>query len=411
MKHQPINQVLASIDVDGETQRVGRLAWINRRVYFEYALDFLKSGLEISPFQLPLSTKTYVADPRPFDGLFGLFNDSLPDGWGKLLLDRKLRSLGIAPETLSPLDRLTHVGGFGMGAMLYEPDASESACPIDSLNLSQLAAETSQVLQGEADHVIPELLHLSGSSGGARPKVVVGVSHDKRKIIHGQQQLPEGYSHWIVKFAASHDTKDAGAIEFAYSLMARAAGIEIPRTHLFTAKGGQGYFAVERFDRKGNQRIHMHSLSGLIHSDHQLPSLDYRDAMNATLNLTRSMKEVTKIFQIAAFNACAHNRDDHAKNFAFLMDQRGSWKVSPAYDLTFSSGPGGEHCTTVMGEGKSPSRTHLEQLAFRFSLSKTNSSEILDRTYETIGKWPAFAEEAGVRTTSIRSIKKVILAT
>jgi len=408
MKYRATSQVHVSLDTGATPKKVGRLAWIDRKLYFEYDIEFLRGGLKLSPFKLPLRATTYCGEPLPFEGLFGLFNDSLPDGWGRLLLDRKLRSYGIAPEMLGPLDRLTHVGKFGMGALVYEPDESDSTLNSNTLDLNKLATETTRVLAGETEVVFPELLNLSGSSGGARPKVMVGLSIDKSRIIHGQQLLPKEYEHWMIKFPSSHDFTDAGAVEYAYSLMARAAGLEMMATHLFPAKKGPGYFGVERFDRFRNTRLHMHSLSGLIHSDHQLPSLDYRDVLKVTFDLTRSMKEVTKLFRITSFNVLARNRDDHAKNFSFLMDANGSWRVSPAYDLTYSAGPGGEHCTTVMGEGKSPTRDHLERLAEQFGISKGITKKILEHTREAISEWPKFAEEAGVRKATIRSIKKSI---
>ena len=408
MKHRPVELVHVSLNFGDVQHAVGRLALIQRRILFEFDPNFLSKSLDISPFKLPLLTKTFVSEPRPFDGLYGVFGDSLPDGWGRLLLDRKIRSEGVAPELLNPLDRLCYVGARGMGALCYEPDSSDVTAFDHELDLNKLASETTKVLHGEADEVFPELLGLSGSSGGARPKITVGLSNDRNHVIHGQKELPEGYSHWLVKFASSNDAKDAGAVEYAYSLMAKAAGIEFMPTHLFPAKDGAGYFGVQRFDRIGNQRLHLHSLAGLIHSDYQMPSLDYSNVLQATLDLTRNMREILKIFRIAVFNVIAHNRDDHAKNFAYLMDADGRWRVSPAYDLTFSAGPGGEQSMMVMGEGKVPGRQHLQSLAATFSISKTDCRTILDTCIEAVNKWPSYASETGVRKATINSIKKVI---
>jgi serine/threonine-protein kinase HipA len=273
--------------------------------------------------------------------------------------------------------------------------------------LDRLAAETGEVLEGEAGDVFAELLGLSGSSAGARPKVMVGVSKDKKRIIHGQQSLQKSFAHWMVKFASSNDAKDIGAIEYAYSLMARAAGLEMMPTYLFPAKKGVGYFGVQRFDRQGDKRIHMHTVSGLLHADHRLPSLDYEHIMRATLELTRNIKEVEKILRMAAFNVFAHNRDDHAKNFSFLMDAKGNWSVAPAYDLTFSGGPGGEHSTTIMGEGKNPGKEQLLKLAEKFSITKKTANLIIDEVCSAIRKWPTFADEAGVSKIS----KQLIITT
>ena len=408
MKYQPVKKVQVSIDFGDHPIIVGQLAWIKREFYFEYDPVFLESRLEISPFKLPLNAKTFKGEPRPFEGLFGVFNDSLPDGWGRLLLDRALRSHSIAPEALSPLDRLTHVGKRGMGALLFEPDVSEHVSQTEFLDLYRLANESAKVLDGETEGVFQELLELSGSSTGARPKIMIGVAPDKKRLVHGQQMLPNGFEHWMVKFASTNDQKDIGAIEYAYSLMAKAAGVDMMQTCLFPAPKGKGYFGVQRFDRVGTRRLHMHSLSGLIHADHQLPSLDYQDALRVTLSLTRNMREVTKMFRLAAFNVGAHNRDDHSKNFSFLMDEQGSWRVSPAYDLTFSYGPGGEHCTMIMGEGRNPGRMQLIVLADKFGIPKSTTNEILDQVFESVSKWTTFADEAGVTKASIKAIKSAI---
>lgn len=408
MTYQPVSLVHVSLNFGSATHKVGRLALVKRKIYFEYDPTFIKSGLDISPLKLPKQADAIPCDDAVFEGLFGVFNDSLPDGWGRLLLDRQVRKHGIAPEQLTPLDRLTHVGSFGMGALTYEPDTSEHSQHEGAISLDKLAAETGEVLEGEAVDVFAELLGLSGSSAGARPKVMLGVSANKKKLIHGQQELPKGYAHWMVKFASSSDAKDIGAIEYAYSLMARAAGLTMMPTYLFPAKKGAGYFGVERFDRSGDKRLHMHTVSGLIHADHRLPSLDYEQIMRATLALTRNVQELEKILRLAAFNVFAHNRDDHAKNFSFLMDEKGSWRVAPAYDLTFSGGPGGEHSTTVMGEGKHPGKEHLMMLAEKVGITRPLANSIIDEVKDAVQHWQIHAEEAGVTKASKKIIADVI---
>ncbi|MBL0317758.1 MAG: type II toxin-antitoxin system HipA family toxin [Alphaproteobacteria bacterium] len=408
MKYQPLNLLNVFLDFPTK-QKVGRLAQVNGRVYFEYEQHFLSSKLELSPFKLPLKPGVIQCNEMLFEGLFGVFNDSLPDGWGRLLLDRHVRTHGIAPELLTPLDRLTHVGPFGMGAFIYEPDVWEKTVHSDVIHLDKLATESQEVLEGESEDVFTELLELSGSSAGARPKVMVGVDENKKRIIYGQQHLKKNYDHWMVKFSSSHDMKDMGAIEYAYSLMAKAASIEMMDTHLFPSKKGTGYFGVMRFDRDKEKRKHMHTISGLLHADHRLPSIDYEHIMRATQQLTHNIKEVEKILSLCAFNVFAHNRDDHAKNFSFLMDDQGRWTVSPAYDLTFSSGPGGEHSTTVMGEGRSPGKKHLLKLGEKFGVSQIFINHIIDEVQCAVNKWPLFADEAGVRKTSSKLIANVIM--
>lgn len=408
MKYVPVTLVHVSLDAGNKTRKVGRLALKDRRIYFEYDTIFLGNGLELSPFKLPLKPGAVACKDSVFEGLFGVFNDNLPDGWGRLLLDRQVRRHGIAAELLTPLDRLSHVGKHGMGALFYEPDASVHDITDDALNLDHLGAETVQVLEGESGEIFGELLALSGSSAGARPKVMVGVHKNRSYIIHGQQVLPTDYEHWMVKFASSMDVKDIGAVEYAYGLMAGSAGIEMMPTHLFSAKKGAGYFGVQRFDRCGELRRHIHTLCGLLHADHRLPMLDYEQLLRATLALTRNVEEVEKMFRLAVFNVFSHNRDDHSKNFAFLMQSDGSWTTAPAYDLTFSKGPSGEHSTTIMGEGKAPGVVHLKKLAAKFSLNETTTKRLIEEVRAAVAGWHQWANEAGVSKQSEKQIQRML---
>lgn len=408
MKYVPVkllNVFLASSD---NRLEVGRLALIRRKIYFEYSPSFIGSGLEISPSKLPLEPGARASATSIFDGLFGVFNDSLPDGWGRLLLDRQVQSRGIAPEKLGPLDRLTHVGKFGMGALVYEPSEPQVSKHPNQLDLDRLAEESIRVFEGEVEQISTELFELSGSSAGARPKIMVGISDDQSQFIHGQQDLPQDFEHWMIKFASNRERSDTGNIEYAYSLMARKAGIEMMPTQLFSAKKGIGYFGVKRFDRVFNNRVHMHSLSGLIDANHQMPSIDYDHVLRATYFLTKDISEVKKAFRLACFNVFAHNRDDHAKNFAFLMDEHGKWRLSPAYDLTFSNGPGGEHCTAVSGEGKDPDSTHLLSIAATFSIPAKEAKQIIEQVRSVVSDWEKYAEMAGVNRTSATLIGKEI---
>ena len=190
--------------------------------------------------------------------------------------------------------------------------------------------------------------------------------------------------------------------------MAKEAGIILPETHLFSSKKGPGYFAVKRFDRIGNSRIHMHTAAGLLHADFRTPALDYEDLVNLTGILTKDIREVTKMFRLAVFNVLAHNRDDHSKNFSFLMDAAGTWKLAPGYDLTFSGGPAGEQSTLVKGEGKNPGITQLKQLGSEVGLSKNTVQSIIDQTKTALQKWDALAKEFGVVESSRTMISKML---
>jgi serine/threonine-protein kinase HipA len=393
MAYSPTELLTVYLNVRNQRRKVGRLAFKDRQVLFEYDATFIASGIEISPIKLPLRPGVAIADTTIFEGLFGVFNDSLPDGWGRLLLDRTVEKYGIHRGQLNPLDRLAYVGRHGMGALSYEPEMGLQITDETPLALDKLAEESAAVLAGESDEVFEELLRLNGSSSGARPKIVAQVSSDKERIIHGQQELQPGFAHWMIKFPSSQDARNVGAIEYAYSLMAKNAGVEMPETHLFRTKRNK-YFGTKRFDRDGDARIHMHSLGGMIHADHRSPSLDYDMVLRVTLALTRNIQDAEKAYALACFNVLAHNRDDHVKNFSFLLNARNEWIFAPAYDLVFSYGPGGEQSMLVMGEGRNPGTAELQALGKKHGIM--NAPEILAKVKKAMANWPRFAELADV---------------
>ncbi|HLV24341.1 MAG TPA: type II toxin-antitoxin system HipA family toxin [Moheibacter sp.] len=406
MSHS-VTEIKVGLDFGTQIQSVGRLAKRDSIIYFEYDNDFVDKGIEISPLRLPLKRGLQELPARPFEGLAGVFSDSLPDGWGRLLFDRMMRANGILPSEISPLDRLAYVGFNGMGALVYEPDNSPKD-NLDFIDLDQLASQTEQVLEGRSEEVISELLALNGSSAGARPKALIGVDQKREKISYGTNNLVDGFEHWLVKFPNSQDGHDAGAIEYVYALMAKKAGILMPEVHLFPSEKGSGYFAVKRFDRDGNKRLHMHTVAGLTHSNFRFPSLDYEDLLNLTGALTKDIREVEKMYRQAVFNVLAHNQDDHAKNFSFLMNENGEWKLSPAYDLTFSSGAGGEQSTMVLGEGKNPTLTHLRKLGLVAGLPKEAVEETIGLTKEALSLWDALSKEYNVDSLNRKLIAKAL---
>lgn len=387
---------------------VGRLALNRGKIYFEYDRAFLTTGLELSPRHLPLRSGVIAFDNGLFEGLPGLFNDSLPDGWGRLLLDRFVKAQGYDSGLLTPLDRLAYVGHSGMGALVYEPDQSFTEDNDHVLNLDKLAAHAEEVMRGSSQDVLNELLALNGSSAGARPKAMIGVDYQKQNIIHGAYGSQPGYESWIVKFSNTQDGIDAGAIEYVYALMAKRAGIDMTDVHLFPGENSAGYFATKRFDRVEESRVHVHSVCGLLHSDFRTPALDYQDLLALTFALTRDVREVQKMYQLAVFNVLAHNRDDHSKNFSFVMSALGNWKLSPAYDLTFSSGPRGEQSMMVMNEGRNPDEQHLRALGLDAKLDNHFIDRVILQTVEAISSWEQLAREHGVMPENITLIKNRI---
>ena len=386
---------------------VGRLAIQKGQIYFQYQDSFLEQALPLSPFRLPLTQELFSGEPHLFEGLHGLFNDSLPDGWGRLLLDRSLLSKGIAYQQLTPLDRLAFVGSSAMGALTYEPETATEPPDDQVIHLDQLARDVTAILEGSSGEVVTRLLTMGGgSSAGARPKILASYNHGSDQLLTGTQQVPTGYEPWLIKFASTTDQPDIGNIEYAYSKMAQAAGIETSETRLFTGQGKRQYFGTRRFDRIGNRRLHMHSASGLLGADHRFPSLDYDNLMRATLALCKDHRELTKVYRLMCFNVFAHNRDDHSKNFAFLMAETGTWSFAPAYDLTFSYGPGGEHSAALLGEGRNPGTPQLLKMASKFGIQQPKN--IIEEVRTTVDQWPAFAQAANVSEASILSIRNTL---
>lgn len=385
---------------DGDVQTVGRLGYRDRVVYLEYDEAFLTSGLELSPVR-HTTTRGLIRpyDTSVFGGLHGVFHDSLPDGWGQLLVDRRARQLDIEPATLTPLDRLACVGDQGMGALCYAPAEDIWGAVDTALDLDRLAADARRVLSGHVSEVIAELGRVGGSPGGARPKALVALN-DRGEAFHGQDQAPRGHVHYLVKFRGLDDPEDAAQIEQAYADMARAAGVRMPETRLVAGTRDQHYFASRRFDRDGARRLHAHSASGLLYAEFRLPSLDYRDLIALTRAVTRDRRECRAIYALATFNVLAHNRDDHARQFTFLMSRAGRWRLAPAYDLTFAPGPGGEHSTSVLGRGKDIDRERLLALARYADLKDDEAREIIDRVADAVANWDHFATNRDVSAAS-----------
>lgn len=393
-----------------EERVVGQLAQSGQRLYFEYDAGFLEDPLWLSPFKLPPQPGLVEHRDRDFGPVFGLFDDSLPDGWGLLLMDRFFRQQGVALGEVSVLDRLAYLGSRTMGALTYHPPSDPQMGDARALNLHEMARASEEVLIGRSQEVLPQLLRAGGSPGGARPKVLVGVSGEQ--ILSGEGTLPAGFASWIVKFRSREDLRDAGAVELAYAAMAREAGINMPATRLFKTSAGERFFGVERFDRSpdrlGQARWHVHTFGNLIHADFRIPSCDYQQLLEVTRTLTRNRQDVLECYRRMVFNVLTHNRDDHAKNFAFRMTHEGNWELAPAYDLMFAVGPGGEHSTTVAGEGRVPGRRHLQRLAELAQLESAQAERIVQEVASAAEGWHDHARQAEVERKSSTVVGRAI---
>jgi serine/threonine-protein kinase HipA len=348
---------LKAVTVLLNEETVGRLALTpDNLCAFEYDSSFLRNGNSISPFYLPLRSGVFIAKRSPFYGNFGVFNDSLPDGWGNLLLDRFLTSQKISLSSLSVLDRLSLVGSSGMGALEYKPDNSFNPTE-DYPTLDFLASETERILNHKDTGTSLDILFkFGGSSGGARPKVLFNIEGEE----------------WLIKFRSTQDPSNVGQIEYECALLAKECSIEIPETRLFEGK----YFGVKRFDRVGRTKVHMLSAAGLLNADYRIPSLDYQSLLTACFKLTGDIEEVYKVYRLMIFNVLIKNRDDHARNFSFLL-KNGKWKLSPAYDLLPSNGFNGFHTTTIAGQGD-PKYSDIQLVAKSLGLNKSKSRDIYE---------------------------------
>lgn len=357
---------IKQIEVILDNRLVGRSALTKEGLCaFEYSAEWLNSGFSISPFELPLRNEVFVAKPRPFEGGFGVFDNCLPDGWGLLILDRYLQQNGINPRTLSLLDRLALVGSTGRGALEFRPDKSVVSKQ-EYADFEKLAWEAERILDSDeyTGEGIEEFQYRGGSPGGAQPKIFT--RYDGKE--------------WLVKFRAKRDSKRIGIDEYRYSLLAKKCGIEMPETRIFEDK----YFGVERFDRTSNGKLHVVSVAGLIGADYRMSSIDYTHIFQVCAALTHSIAELWKVYRLMVFNYLIDNKDDHAKNFAFIY-RDGNWHFAPAYDLLPSDGINGFR-TTSINDSIKPTKDDIFTVAVKAGLSRKEIVEVFERMRNIILK-------------------------
>ncbi len=337
---------------------VGRLSLTDKGLCaFEYSPEYILNGVSISPFELPLRNGLFIAKPRPFDGGFGVFDDCRPDGWGLLVQDRYLQRRGINTRSLSLLDRLALVGTNGRGALEFRPDHSVMTQQ-EYADFEKLAIEAEQILNNDDYHGdgIDEFQSRGGSPGGARPKIFT--KYDEKE--------------WLVKFRAKNDRENIGREEYRYSILAKKCGIEMPETRLFEGK----YFGVQRFDRDNGNKLHVVSMAGLSGADYRLPSIDYLHIFKVCSVLTHSHTEMWKIYRLMVFNYLIENKDDHAKNFAFIY-RDGAWHFAPAFDLLPSDGING-YRTTSINDSIEPDKPDLIAVATKSGLDASKATLIYE---------------------------------
>ena len=342
---------------------------------FEYDKEWRIDGFSISPLELPLKEGIFLAKPMPFNGNFGIFEDSLPDGYGRYLLMKTLRKEGIKESDLSALDRLSIVGESGMGALTYSP-INKIITGTETDDFDMLQKKALEVLKERQDNDAELLLFNSGNSGGARPKAV----------------FSDTEGHWLVKFRHFYDPKDIGEQEFIYNETARKCGINVPDFKLVNGK----YFATKRFDiAPEGERIHTATSGGLLGISLGNPVLDYSNLLALTGFLTQNEKDVEEMYRRMVFNYLMDNKDDHCKNFSFmvLQSQNGKWRwhLAPAYDLTLNTeGYNGEHATSVNGTAH-PKMSDFLEVGKRISLSKTRCIQLIEQIVDNCGSLLRYA--------------------
>ena len=382
----------------GERWSLGTLADNGRDILFEYSHRAIQEGLELSPRHLKLR-------PEAYSGLPGFIEDALPDGWGRLLIDRLFRRAGREPSTLSQLDRLAFIGDTAMGALVFEPAEPKREQP--DVSLLQLARDVRTIqMDGESEPVLQELVTLGGSPHGARPKVL---AYYNPGLNYLSTRPFEGGEPWLFKFPAKEEHPEVCALEQVYAELAHACGLSISFSRYFTLNAELTAFGARRFDRVNALRVPMQTLAGLLHADFRIPgSVDYLTFLRATMFLTRDVREVEAAYARAVFNVVFHNRDDHSKNVAYRLNERRHWQLAPAYDLTFSQGPGGEHHMDVAGEGGTITRHHLLKLATDADLNLTLATRLLDTMLIQQATFAERARQYPIRNATVQTISRAL---
>lgn len=379
----------------------------NTPILFEYTPKALDQGLELSRLHLPLGAGTYSAFPGFQYRLPGVIYDALPDGWGMLLIDRLFRRRGINPATVSILDRLTYIGDSAMGALTFQPEVSITGTEIDDIPLDLLARESQAVLDGQDSELLPQLVEMGGSPQGARPKALIYRCSTTKQT----STLPfTGSQPWLIKFPAKSEHAEVCAIEYLYAACAFQCGIDVPEVEYFDLGTNLSAFGSKRFDRQQQHRIPMHSLAGYIESDFRIPSCDYETFIRTTGHITQgNMPQVHKAFKRSVFNVIFNNRDDHTKNFAYLLNQRRQWELAPAYDLTYNEGPNGHHQLSVMGHTLSIPKSALIALGEAADIPAAEVGRITEQYSAVASQFSALAIQyfdGVIRKTTVRHIQQ-----
>ncbi len=389
----------------GERFKLGVLADDGKDIVFEYTPEALKRKLQFSPFKMALSDQSFGNLPQHQLRLPGFISDALPDGWGMLLMDRLFRRQGRNPASVSPLDRLRLVGENAMGALAFEPAETEELL-LEDLQLLDIARDVYQVFEeNESESVLRNLMLMGGSPHGVRPKVAVEIDAKANRISKAGSNCGTPL---LVKFPAQNENKEACAIEALYCRLARISGLRVPEFYYFDLSKRASAFGTVRFDRAGNMRVPMHTAAGAAHVDFRIPQFDYTALLRLTRLMTNDLREVHRAFENCVFNVVFNNRDDHSKNFSFLMDKDGQWTLSPAYDLTFSAGPHGEHQMDICGEARAPGFRELMELASKTGIKPKVAEQTIERIVAVSYSLRESIDALPIREQTLKVIEKAV---
>lgn len=423
--------MIARVQLWGRTIGAVSLAEGRDVASFQYDPEFARSGIELSPLVMPLSERVYEFPALPrntFHGLPGLLADSLPDRFGTALIDAWLATQGRGPESFSAVERLCYTGMRGMGALEYAPVLGPRPRVASRIKVDALVALAGEVLRNRdelrvrfgadgQEKALRDILRVGTSAGGARAKAVIAWNRKTDEVRSGQVEAPPGFEYWLLKFDGVagnrdkelEDPKGYGAIEYAYHLMARAAGIAMSECRLLE-ENGRRHFMTRRFDRlPAGGKLHMQSLGALAHFDfNQAGAYGYEQALLVVRQLGLPMAAVEEQFRRMAFNIVARNQDDHAKNIAFLMDKRGQWSLAPAFDVTYSYNPAGvwtgTHQMTLNGKRDGFAVADFDACAKAALMKRGRAAAILEEVRGAVRRWPEFAAQAGVPAAIAESI-------
>lgn len=400
-------------------KKIGTILLKDGVVYFEYDKEFKSSNLEISPLKLPLSLNGVYTnnDDRYFEGLSGVFHDTLPDKFGTKVIERYFESKNIPPHELTIIQKLMFVGDKSIGAITYKPiihKANESKIN-ELIELQNFYENAKKITSGDAIEVVDEMLNFmdsAASAGGARAKAIIGYNPNTKEMISGvKRDLKENFEHYLIKFDMARgdgSSSDYTKLEYLYMSMASEVGIDVPKIELLS-HGNLDHYLIKRFDRINGEALHLHSVAGLTHTNFNIPMhYSYDELLRLTRYLTGSQQAVNEQFKRMIFNIVGRNQDDHTKNFAFTMDKNGTWNLSPAYDITYSNGVGytKNHQLALNGKINDFVRKDIFQLAKKHSIKENVAKECLEQVIEVFSRFKNKAIELDVKEQTITRIDK-----